>query len=408
MTRLLVSTICRHTPHPQPSGFLYLIDAERQTVLQQCRMIEPAFRELDKNPRGGMRGVRGISLYGNQVAIANASVIFRYDQRWNLMGIISHPVMAAIHDVLYQPAVGTGLPTLWAASARNDLLLQFDLDGNLLRHVYLREPSPATRDLRWRPECLLPSDAFQSCPIEFRDPSTHEEDTYDKAHVNSMCLLPDGRLLASMGLVLNLSFSSLLRIKTHLVRAGLWPTLLRINRKLRSGLHMKTNSHSDLVFQPARAKSAVVELRQDGSHRLALALEGVTVPSHSLLPDHDGKSVLYLNTTAGEVVHFNPRDGAIYSATRVTDGFLRGATWLPDGRLMLGSRNFLLVFDPASRRVVSSLQIAANPNEAVYDIKVLPESYSAPPLSFPEHFQRSTGFPVEELPQRGYRLAAAA
>ncbi len=402
MTRYLVTTIRRHTPHTEPSGFIYLVDAEKQQVLQRCQIIEPAFREVDTNPRGGMRGSRGISVRADEIALANASVIYRFDPHWNLRGFITHPSMAAVHDVMYQD------DTLWATSARNDLLFQYDLAGTMLRHFYLREPSPAARQLQWNPPQLLKSEAIRSGALEFRDPRTHDEETCDHAHVNSICRLSDGTLLISLGLALNTSFSTLLKIKSRLVKAGVWPKLLAANRALRAALRMKKNPHSDLLVQPARAKSAIFELRPDGAHRLVLTLEGVTVPSHSLLALPDD-TVVYMNTTAGEVVHFNPQAGQpLLSTTRITDGFLRGAARLPDGRLLLGSKRELLTFDVQQRKLAQSMFVTDDANESVYDIKALPEHYDDPPKSFEARFQQAAGFPSQQLPANNYALPAIA
>lgn len=398
MTRILATTIRRHTPHTEPSGFIYLVDVKKQQVLQRCEMIEPAFREVDTNPRGGMRGSRGISVRPDEIAIANASVIFRYDPHWNLLGAISHPAMAAVHDILYQG------DTLWACSARNDLIYQFDLHGALQRHIYLRDPSPALHSLAWKPARLVRQDTIRGQKIEFRDPRTHDEETYDHAHVNSICITPDGAMLVSMGLVLNSGFSTLLRVKSRLVKAGVWPRLLAANRQVRAVLRMKKNPHSDLVIQPARARSAVVQIAPDGAHRLALTLEGVTVPSHSLLPLPDG-TLAYMNTTAGEMVHFEPNAGRVLSSTRVTDGFLRGALRLPSGRLLLGSKRELITFNLDGCRVDERMVISEDSNESVYDIKILPEHYDPPPLSFAESFLAQAGYPSEQLHQRQYRLS---
>jgi hypothetical protein len=397
MKRLLITTIRRHTPHTEPSGYIYVIDAEQQQVLQRSIMIEPAYREVDTNPRGGMRGSRGISFGPDQIAIANASVVYLYNPQWNLLGIISHPSAAAIHDIHFQDK------SLWATAARNDLILRFDLSGKLEDHFYLRRPSPATQALKWQPRLLLTPDMIQNGGLEFRDPRTHDEETYDHAHVNSMCFLPNGDMLVSLGLVLNTSFSALLRIKAHLVRAGVWPRLLATNRKIRSVLRMKKNAHSDLVVQPARARSAVIRIAPDGAHKLVLALNGITVPSHSLLALPD-ETVIYLNTTAGSVVHFSPELGQVLSDTHITDGFLRGVTRLSDGRFLMGSKNEIILFDLHDQRVVDRYKFTQDPNESVYDIKVLPDHYGTPPASFEDHFVQSTGFKSEALPGNGYKI----
>ncbi len=397
MTRLLVTTTRRHTPYTEPSGFVYLIDHEKNQVIQRSFIDEPAFREMDTNPRGGMRGSRGISLRDDQIAIANAAVIYRYDPQWNLLGIISHPSMVAIHDILFVD------DTLWVTSARNDLLFQFSLDGTLLKHYYLRDPSPATEALKWHPPQLLNAEQIIQGAVEFRDPRTHDEETYDWAHVNSVCALPNGNILVSLGLVLGVKFATLLRIKSRLVKAGSWSKVLEVNRRVRSLLRMKPAMHSDLVVQPARGQSAVVCISPDGRHRLVLKLGGTTVPSHSLLTLHNGTNI-YLNTTTGEVVHFLGWDGKVLSNTKVTDGFLRGAAQLDDHTLVLGSKQELITFDLNTLKVKSAYRITDEMHESVYDIKVLPSHYLTPPASFAEHFLRCTGIKGEELPRYGYRI----
>jgi hypothetical protein len=397
MRRFLITTIRRHTPHTEPSGYIYLVDAEQRKVLQRSVMIEPAYREVDTNPRGGMRGSRGISVAPDRIAIANASIVYLYSPTWDLQGIISHPSAAAIHDIHFQGE------TLWVTAARNDLLLQFDLSGRLLSHFYMRQPSLATKTLKWQPRILFTPESVRQGSIDFRDPRTHDEETYDHAHVNSICFLSNGEMLVSLGLVLGTGFSALLRIKARLVRAGIWPRLLAANRRLRSWLRLKKNMHSDLVVQPARARSAVFRFSPDGQHRLALALNGVTVPSHSLLALPD-ETVIYLNTTAGSVVRFSPDTGQVLSDTRVTDGFLRGVTQVSGNRLLMGSKNELITFDLRDLKVDDVYKFISDPNESVYDIKELPEHFGAPPLSFEDHFYQSTGVRSQDLPANDYKI----
>ena len=142
MTRLIVSTVRRHTPSNEPSGYIYAVDWDARQILRRCSIVEPAYREVDDNPRGGMRGSKGIAARPDQIALANYSMIFRYDPQWNLLGVITHPSCAGIHDILYD-----GI-TLWAASARTDMLVQFDLQGNLLQYHYLPRASEPQRCLR--------------------------------------------------------------------------------------------------------------------------------------------------------------------------------------------------------------------------------------------------------------------
>ena len=404
MTTYLITTIRRHTPYTEPSGYIYTFDLEQERVIQRHVMSEPAYREVDTNPRGGIRGGRGISIRPDQLALANASMIFRYDPEWRLLGSISYPGCNAIHDIHF--GWGAEPDTLWVTSARNDLLLQFGLDGKLLSDYYLRNPSPALADLNWKPPAIMKAediygDANGRFPRDFRDPRTHEEEVYDRAHVNSLCLTPQGDLLVSLGLVLGVKFAALLRVKNRLVRMGVWQRLLAANRALGRMLGARKNMHSDLVVQPARGHSAIFRIQEDGAHILALSLSGMTVPSHSLLPLPDG-TVIYLNTTEGCVVHFAPENQTVFSSTHITDGFLRGAALLPHSSqagpmLLCGSKGELLKFDLTERRLAASLRLTDDPNESVYDIKMLPAHYAPPPVSFEEHFERQMGFRAEEI-----------
>jgi hypothetical protein len=398
MTRLLVTTVCRNTHHTEPSGYIYLIDPRQQRVLQRSAMIEPAFRPVDTNPRGGLRGSRGISIREDEIAIANASIVFRYDPQWRLKGILTHPAAAAIHDILYQ---GDG--TLWLTGACNDLVFQFDLAGKMVRHYYLRKPGAVTTQLGWNPPVALRPEQIRRGEIDFRDPRSYAEETYNHAHVNSICALSENEVLVSMGLVIDRKFSTLLFIKKHLDQAGLWSRLLAVNRKLRSLFRMQKNVHSDLVIQPARGRSAVIRITPEQEPRVVITVKDTTVPSHSVQV-LDDQTAVYLNTTTGEVIHFQIEAGSVITTTKVTDGFLRGALQLNADTLLMGSRSKLITFDLSTRRVTDTMSITQDPNESVYDIKILPDHYQKPPESFEQHFQDALGYRGAELLEQGRRI----
>ena len=400
MNRVLVSTTRRHVPATELSGYLYVIDPTSQKVLQRSLMIETPYRELDTNPRGGLRGVKGISIRPDQIAIANSLMIFRYDPAWNLLGTIHHPSCAAVHDIAFDH------DTLWVTSARTDILLQFALSGQLLRHYYMRESSPALRKLGWNPPLLMNGADIRNGKIDFRNPLTHNQETYDRAHLNSLCFLSNGDMLVSLGQVIGADYAGFLGINVFVMRLGLWAFVLKINRKLRSlsreakqlkaqGATAK-DTQSGLVIRPGSSQSAVLRISHDGAHELCLVLPGVSAPSHSLLTLPDDR-VIYLNTSESAVIHFDPRMGRIISSTKVTGGFLRGACLISENNLLLGSRGELMIFDLSRLEVVSRFQFTQDANESVYDIKLLPENYQLPPLSFEEHFMQLKDYQAGEL-----------
>jgi hypothetical protein len=386
MSLFLVSTVRRRCPADEPSGYIYVVDAQKCQVLQRCSIIEPLYRELDNNPRGGMRGAKGISVRPDQIALANFSFIARYDPNWNLLGTISHPSCAGVHDIQFDG------DHLWVAAARADLLLQFDLAGVLEKHFYLRQPSPAIHELGWKPPVLLDGDQIYQGKTDFRHPLNVVKETYDRAHVNSLCRLPDGDLLVSLGFVFDDQYASLLHLKNRLIRWGIWPAFKAINRGVRRALGKKgRNMDQNLVVKPARAQSALVRITPAGERSLTLKLMNITAPSHSLLALEDG-SVVYLNTTDGSLLHIDPQARLVRSTTQIaTAGFLRGVTTLDKSRLLVGSRGELITFNLPGKVVEERQQLSSDPNEAVYDIKALPEHYTLPPVSFADHFSRQTG-----------------
>jgi hypothetical protein len=377
MTTLLISTVRRHIPVTEPSGYLYSFDYESQCILQRTNIIEPPYRELDNNPRGGLRGCRGISINNEQVAIANASYIYRFSPNWSSRGVVSHPACTAIHDILLMEN------GIWVTSARNDLCAWLDFAGNMQDFIYLREHAGALNGLGWKPPLAMNSGAIPNSKIDFRDPRTNDDEKYNRAHVNSICYLANGDKLISMGLVLNEKFAFLLKLKKWLYHAGYWKSILSINRKIRGTLKLQKAMHSELIVSPSQGKSAVMRVAQNGDISLCLSLDRITTPSHSLLPLANDL-VVYLNTTRGEVIQFNPNSGEIISSTKVTDGFLRGATILPDGNLILGSKGELIVFNLKNLKKLASIALTHDPNESVYDIKVLPDHFSLPPQSLEE------------------------
>jgi hypothetical protein len=387
---LLVSTVLRNSPPSSASGYLYTVDLENQKVVQRSSIVEPAYKTLENNPRGGMRGSKGISVRPDQIAIANSSMVFRYTPQWEFLGVITHPSCAFIHDILYQD------DTIWVASASSDLAFQFDLDGRMLRSFYMREPSPALEALQWAPRLLIDQGQIQRGEIDFRNPATHEHFYFDNAHVNSIAVLGDGNVLVSLGFVVGMKFVALRQFKMALMRRGAWPYILSINRRLGKILGIRSkNTDNTLVARPAKAQSAVVRITTDGTRNLSLMLPNMTTPSHSLLVLPD-KTVAYLNTSESAIIRFEPYSGEIISSTPVPQGFLRGVALVPNQTLAVGSGGQLLGFDLAGKSVLSTLKISADPNETIYDVKVLPAHFALPPESFGDHLMRATGWKSPE------------
>lgn len=380
MTAFLVTTTHRHCKPGEPSGALYTVDLERRRVTSQCPVIEPPHRDADPNPRGGMRGAKGIAVRNDEVFVANASAVYCFDSAWNVTGSLSHPSCASIHDIAWRDG------SLWVASCANDLLFQFDPAGRVLRFFNLRGYPAVNRALGWGPPNLLADEAVRSGTLDFRDPRTHRAEAYDTAHVNSFCFLPDGDLLVLLGLIWTRRWAAQLAIKGLFKRLGVWRPLTAVLGPLLRALPLKRAHRGDVGASLAAADAAVVRIGPDGGARVVYVLRGCRMPTHSLLARPDG-TVLLGDTTAGEIVHLDPDRGTVLSRTKVTDEFLRGTWLLADDRVLVGSQRDVLLVDLRAGRVLDGIRLTDNPNSSVFDIKPLPPAFG--PL--PHRLARESG-----------------
>ena len=375
--RVLVSTTIRNVNPNERSGHLYSIDISEQRVERCSYVVEPPYRDVDDNPRGGMRGCKGISIKPDCVAISNSSSIFLFDPQWNFLQAFTHPSCAGIHDITFQQN------RLWVTSARTDMIFQFSLDGDLLDFIYVRECSELKKILKWNPPVLLTKGQILSGEIDFRDPRLYDKETYDNAHINSICQLDSGDLLVSLGLVVENRFQNFVRIKKWLKKRNLWSCILTINRMLRGAFRLSQKMHSDLIIQPVVGRSAIIRLSENKDVKLLFTLEGQTVPGHSLL-QVSADIVLYLDTTNGNIIEFRVDDGTIVSSHNVTNGFLRGGVLVQKNLVAVGSNNEIILFDLDKKKIQSRFFYSSNKQEAVYDIKILPSYCELPPVALNE------------------------
>ncbi len=369
MNTLLVTTVCRNTAPEEPTGFIYTIDLDGMQVTGGCPVIEPPLLREDPNPRGGMRGAKGISTGDGSVFIANHSCVFQFDAEWNRLREISHPSCAGIHDIVYRDG------SLWVTSSRNDVVFELDLDGRVLRHVNLRALAEVRERAAWKEPNLLTEDDVLNGAIDFRDPRTHRYETYDGAHVNSVAFLPNGDLLIMMGLVFGRAQTRLFTLKKHLKRLGLWQPLV-FGNKIASKILLggKKAMNTEMAVNVATGKSLVVRIGQDRTVSVPVLLENVNTPAHSLLPEAGG-TVLFDNTSTGEVIRFDPESGETTLRVKVTDAFLRGICRVSEDTVAVGAQGDVCLVDLARKTVAGRVRLSTNPNEAIYDINPLPPGF---------------------------------
>jgi len=381
MSRAIISTASRHKAPEEASGHYYIVDIDSFQILQCSEIIEPPHREFDTNPRGGVRGGKGIFIREDIVILSNSSSVFIYDHNWVPLSIISHPSLGGIHDLC---VVGD---TLWITSSRNDLLFCFDFQGKILDYFDFRKMPHVFSEIKWKPKPFLSEKQVLSGKIDFRDPRTHDPNVSDASHINGVDQLPTGDLLVSLGLLINTNFSNLLLLKKWLLEKGLWKKWLALNRLISRTFSLKKHMHSDMVIQPARAFSAVVKISKNRQVEPCISFFGPTVPSHSVRILQDGTAV-YLNTTNGEILHFSPETREIFSKEVIGKKFLRGVRQTKDGNLLVGDNQLLYRYDHIQKQIITTMKISDDPHEAIYDIFIMPDDLGLPPISFPDHHKK--------------------
>jgi hypothetical protein len=381
MTRILISTTCRHATPNEPSGFLYVYNVEKRETQKKCEIIEPPHRDADPNPRGGFRGLKGLSIRNDKIALANASTVFIYDKNWDLVSHFWHPSCAGIHDIKLMDDY------IWVTSSSNDLVFCFSFDGEIIRYYDIRKFFLNTRISNGHIRPFLSEDQVHRGLIDFRNPRSHDNNFTDLMHINSLDFLSNGDMMISCGL-LRLDKRKYLHKINHVIRRinflGFPYYFYVIYEKYLKSLFGRSNSdHLNLT-----SSSILISIDHKGIASLCLKISGVKVPSHSL-KILDERSAVYLNSTTNELINFNPKSGKVNYTKRIGHKFLRGIEELPDECLIVGDNNRIIKYDFVNRSIVYDELLSNNTIEAVYDIVLLPNCFSNPPDSFITHHSKS-------------------
>lgn len=388
MTRLIVSTNHRGVSHADVSGWLYVIDLERRKVLQESAGIEPPYRMHDINPRGGMRGMRGISICNGELAVANYSSVFFFDRHWHLLRAFTHPSAAGIHEIF---CVDDGV---WLTSTYNDLLFKFNSAGDVEKIICARA-KPIMKLLNGRERQLMKPDQIKSGKLDFRNRTNFNMNFHDGTHLNSIWRGMDGALYFSLGLVTTEKFAVLQDIKSLMQHLRVWDSFVALNRLLLKITGSSSPMFSNLAVQPVTGVSAIIKMTADEQLHIFYVLPKIINPSHSVRFLADGTGI-YLDTSNGCVIHFDQQGGTI-SHTKVTEKFLRGVLELPNGTLALGTSNDLLFYDLKTKRVDEKINLSDEVSNSIFDIKFLPDEFDLPPESFEARIGRMAGFDGQKI-----------
>ncbi len=347
--RVVVSSNIRHTLASQPSAYLRVLDLDNRSELLAVPIPESLFRAYDPNPRGGLRGARGVSAHGGRLVVANSERLFVLDTSWQLVDEFSHPLTADIHDVLAEER------GIWVASTACDALVLLGWDGEAKDVWTYRSNRRLVRKLGL-PRNTVP--AFQS-DVDYRDPRNIPEEA-DIAHLSSVTRDGD-RLLLMLG---------------------------------------RMQGRTPKTWQ--QGWSAVVELVEKGTGLAEARASVLCRHDAPLVPNHNARRlnglVVLNDSNTNRLVALEPKSGRVRHSVAIPGDppYARGLAPLGDGRWLVGSQHPLAIYELDLERgeVVDSHVFQAPKDESVYAISLLPGEFSAPPklqgLAATAFWQRAT------------------
>jgi hypothetical protein len=320
----------------QRTGYIYDVDWEAQRVERRLAVPDPNFPESDDNPRGGVRGGRGVAATREGIVVANYDTLYRYDDDWKLLDSFSHPLFVGIHEIDWDGR------HVWLAATGLDAVLKTTLDGRV--------------EAAWDPHAEGALDGFElrSRPhpldgsVDYR---IREAPLLNQCHLNGVARR-DGSLVVNCGL---------LRKRK--------PLLARTLRRVRSRLGVAKRKE-----QRPPSRSLVVRVDGNGGAALLLELEEHDFPTHNgQLID---ESVLTVNDSTNNtlrVFDLVDRSAQERVGLPVPGTWLRGLEPVGDGRVLVGSAPAsLFLVDIRRGEIEGKVQLSSDPNEAVHGLVIAP------------------------------------
>lgn len=379
--RIAVTSIIRHASAERVSGLLRVIDLGSGSTLMTGAVPESVHRARDPNPRGGLRGGRGVSFAEDRFVLANAERLFVFDRAWRMVSELTHPRLADVHEVL---AEADGV---WVTCAGCDLLLQLGWGGEVVDSWGWR------RDRR-----LTARFGFGSLPgleegIDYQDPRRRRHGVHDVGHVNAVTRGPGG-VIVSLGRVLSPAAYRRRRVEALLRKAMDAAVIARPVLAYMARRRHRRLFASQLPMPDLASGSSALVLVSDRNGKLADAppatllarQDGVELPNHNAVVA--GDLLVYNDTNRARLVarRLEGSGGERWVAVPGRPAYARGLAWLGEETFVVGSQRPTAVhmIDLGTAKVTSSIVISEDPLESVSSVAVVPESFEGPPqrLSF--------------------------
>jgi hypothetical protein len=342
--RLIATTVVRESLlGRQKTGYIYDVDWDGKRIIRRLPVPEPMVPNSDTNPRGGLRGGRGVAVTRHGVVVANHDTVYVYDDEWRQLDARSEPLFIGIHEISWDGR------HLWMTATAIDAVLKTNLDGPV--------------EVAWDPHALPAAGILGLGPrghslngkIDFRQGGAPR---MDWCHINCVQHDPQG-LVVNCGLVQ--------RPQTRAARAKrrLLGPLGPMSARPKPGV-----DRSAVLAGPYR--SLVVAVSNGSQPQVLLELSGHSLATHNgqML---DGSRVVVNDSTTNTLRIFDVSDQSEVARVPIPGTWLRGLTQVTQAHVIVGTAPATLALvDLSTRSIEERLQLSANPNEAVHGLTVCP------------------------------------
>jgi hypothetical protein len=316
--RVVASTVVRESVFGrQETGYVYDVDLDAGTVDSRVPVPAPARPASDANPRGGIRGGRGVAFTPDGIVLATYDTLVHYDDGWQVDDIVESPLFAGLHEIDWDGEV------LWVTATAVDALLR--IDG---REVHVA----------WDPH----GDAAVSLGLPSREPGLLErcqrEDAIvprvDQCHLNGVTRAGES-VVVHLGLVRRRSLRD------------------RLGRRLGVA---------------ASGESIVVRLNGSPHPQILVRLRGGDLPTHNGQFVATGR-IAVNDSTTNTVRIYAAESGAELLAFPMPGTWLRGLEPLGGGRALVGTAPAAVhLVDLATGEIERTVKLGDDPNEAVHGL----------------------------------------
>jgi hypothetical protein len=326
----------------QRTGYIYEVNWAEQRIVHRMPVPDPSFPKADDNPRGGVRGGRGVAATPHGLVVANCDTLYRYDDDWNMLDSVSNPLFVGMHEIDWDGQ------HLWIAATGIDAVLKTTLEGQV--------------EVAWDPHAdeklahygIGPRPDPIDGSVDYR---RREAPLLDRCHLNGIVRGRDGDLIVNCGLV-------------RPARPALTRKVRRLRAKLRATLGITKKD------EWARRLGRSLVLRVNAARQAHVLLD---MEEHRF-PTHNGQLIEDVTLTVNDsrnntlrvfdMDHGSPRERLHLT---IPGTWLRGLEPMGEGRILVGSAPAsLTLVDIRTGEIGQTIELSSDPNEAVHGVTLVP------------------------------------